>query len=85
MSMTKLSAVRIAIEQLERERKLVSHSLCSPLKGMEKRYKELEEALAQLRDIAQGLQSEPVRSALAEWQKRLMEDEENEKEQAMKF
>ena len=71
--MTKLSAVRMAIEALEREKKLCSHSMLVPIKGMEKQYDEIEDALRQLRDMAQGLQTEPVRQALANWQKELME------------
>ena len=74
--MTKLSALRMAIEALEREKKMISHSMLVPIKGMEKEYNDIDSALRQLRDIAQGLQTEPVRRALADWQKELMADPE---------
>lgn len=79
--MTKLSAVRLAIEKFEQERRMVSHNGLSALKGNEKRFDELNEALDCLREVAQGLQAEPVRQALADWQRDLMDG----KEPSMKF
>lgn len=75
--MNRLRAARIAIRRLEAERdKARDPAWYMPDDVRERELAEIEEALAGLREIAQALQTEPVRRSMAAWQQDIMDGKE---------
>ena len=74
--MTKIEAVRFAIAELEKKRRLYSSDQVGlrPLKGMEEQHEKVCGALARLKELCQALQEEGVRRSIAAWQQDIMTD-----------
>ena len=68
--MTRIEAVRFAITELEKKRRLCSKDQVGlqPLKGMEEDHAKICDAILSLKEICQALQAEGVKKSIAEWQ-----------------
>ena len=67
--MTRIEAMRIAIEALEKDRRVCSKNRMGliPLEGAEEQYERINDAILSLKEICQALQSELVRRSIAVW------------------
>ena len=74
--MTRIEAVRIAIRELEKKRRLYSRDQVglTPLKGAEKEHAEICECIAGMKEICQAMQDEGVKKSIAAWQMDVMEN-----------
>lgn len=68
--MTRIEAVRFAITELEKKRRLCSKDQVGlqPLKGMEEEHAKYCDAILSLKEVCQAMQAEGVRKSIAEWQ-----------------
>ena len=76
--MTRIEAVRFAIELMEKERRIFSEN-CMGLKaakGAEAEFGKLDDAIQEMKKICQVLQVESVKRSIAAWQHDLMEEPE---------
>ena len=74
--MTRIEAVRFAIEILEKERRIFSEN-CMGLKaakGGEEEFGKLDDAIQEMKKVCQVLQVESVKRSIAAWQHDLMEE-----------
>ena len=83
--MTKLEAVRSAIADMERKRRVYSKDRQGliPVKGMEEEYQRVDETIRALKDVCQALQAEGVKASIAAWQQDLIEKPEETIRNAM--
>ena len=77
--MTRIEAVRVAIEEMKKQRIKCSKDKIGimPLEGQEERYYQLDDALRELEEICQALQEEGVKRSIAAWQEKIIEDPES--------
>ncbi|MCR5566187.1 MAG: hypothetical protein K6F61_04995 [Clostridiales bacterium] len=71
---TKRNALLKCLKEQEELRNLcsVKYEGRYPMKGMEKEFNEQEQVCRILRELIQALESEPVRRAVADWQKEVI-------------
>jgi len=76
--MTRMEAIRLAIEELEKQRRICSKNRQGliPLDGMEEQFTRLDSAIHELKEICQALQAECVKRSIAVWQEKIMEEPE---------
>lgn len=76
--MTKLEAIREAIAEQEKRRRVFSKdgNGLIPQDGWEEDFQRADEIIKGLDEICQALQAECVRKSIAEWQKDLIENPE---------
>lgn len=74
--MTRIEAVRFAIQEIEKERRSVTKNQAGliPLEGMEEQFERLNDAILSLKEIAQALQSEIVKRSIAVWHEEIHEE-----------
>jgi len=73
---TRIDAVRYAITELEKKRRVLSSDQVGlrPLKGAEEDHRKVCEAILSLKEICQALQAECVKRSIAVWQEEIMEE-----------
>ena len=74
--MTRMEAIRLAIEELEKQRRICSKHRqgMMPLDGMEEQFMRLDSAIHELKEVCQALQAECVKRSIAVWQEKIMEE-----------
>lgn len=72
--MTRIEAVRIAIEELERQRRIFSKDRIGlqPQPGGEEIFYKMDAAIREMKELCQALQTEGVRKSIAAWQQDIM-------------
>lgn len=68
--MTRIEALRFAIQELEKKRRVVSKNRMGmiPLDGLEEQFDRINDAILSLKEVCQAMQAEGVRKSIAEWQ-----------------
>jgi len=76
--MTRLEAMRIAIAEMEKQRRLCSDDLHGliPLEGFEADYYHWDSVIKELKEVCQALQAEDVKRSIAAWQMDIMSGKE---------
>ena len=74
--MTRIEALRFAIQELEKKRRVVSKNRMGmiPLDGLEEQFDRINDAILSLKEVCQAMQAEGVRKSIAEWQLDAMEN-----------
>lgn len=74
--MNRIEAIRMAIKEMEKKRRLYSADQVGlrPLKGAEKDHAEVCECIAELKEICRAMQDEGVKRSIAAWQTDVMEN-----------
>ena len=72
--MTRIEAVRFAIQELEKKRRVLSKNRQGliPLEGLEEQYDRINDAILCMKEICQALQAEIVKRSIAAWQEKIM-------------
>lgn len=74
--MTRIEAVRFAIQELEKKRRVVTKGRMGliPLDGMEEQFNRINDAILSLKEICQAIQAEGVKRSIAVWQDEIKEE-----------